>query len=128
MKQTAKTLITQASTLGVVAYTTLGNAFAQGLNTNLVGNVQVNQTTGLLDLIRNAINIVIGFLAFIAVVVIIIEGVKLARGSSDEKAYAKSIVVIRNSVIGLILVVVSYAIVQFVINLIQAAVTGGQVQ
>ncbi|HPD08091.1 MAG TPA: hypothetical protein P5278_01425 [Patescibacteria group bacterium] len=74
------------------------------------------------DVVANVIKVVLGFLGTIAVVLIIVAGFQwmTAAGSEDKIAKAKKIMTA--AVIGLVIVLMAYALSTFVINAIISAV------
>jgi len=75
------------------------------------------------DVVANVIKVVLGFLGTIAVVLIIVAGFQwmTAAGSEDKIAKAKKIMTA--AVIGLVIVLMAYALSTFVINAIIGATT-----
>ena len=75
------------------------------------------------DVVANVIKVVLGFLGTIAVVLIIVAGFQwmTAAGSEDKIAKAKKIMTA--AVIGLVIVLMAYALSTFVINAIISATT-----
>ena len=73
------------------------------------------------DVVANVIQVVLGFLGTIAVVLIIVAGFQwmTAAGSEDKIAKAKKIMTA--AVIGLVIVLMAYALSTFVINAIISA-------
>ncbi len=73
------------------------------------------------DVVANVITVVLGFLGTIAVVLIIVAGFQwmTAAGSEDKIAKAKKIMTA--AVIGLVIVLMAYALSTFVINAIIGA-------
>ncbi len=73
------------------------------------------------DVVANVITVVLGFLGTIAVVLIIVAGFQwmTAAGSEDKIAKAKKIMTA--AVIGLVIVLMAYALSTFVINAIISA-------
>lgn len=73
------------------------------------------------DVVANVIKVVLGFLGTIAVVLIIVAGFQwmTAAGSEDKIAKAKKIMTA--AVIGLVIVLMAYALSTFVINAIISA-------
>ncbi|HKL17064.1 MAG TPA: pilin [Patescibacteria group bacterium] len=88
------------------------------LNENL-GDVQEEvgyEETELVEVIGNVIRIVIGFIGLIALVIFIVGGFMwmTAGGSEDQIKKAKSLM--KNAVIGIIIVVLAYAATTFIID------------
>ena len=83
-----------------------------GTNVDLVGN---GQDTLWSD-VRNIINAVIGALGIVAVIVIIIGGINYMTSSGDAGKVKKAKDTILYGVIGLVICVLAFAIVNFVIS------------
>lgn len=86
-------------------------------NTTTLGDADLRTT------IANTIRIVIGFLGIIAVVIILIGGFKwmTAGGNEDKVGEAKKLLVA--GLIGLVIILMAYAIATFVLDQISAATT-----
>ena len=82
-------------------------------NTNVT---QFNGATDLKDSIIGIINAVIGVLGIVAVVVIIIGGINYMTSSGDSGKVKKAKDTILYGVIGLVICVLAFAIVNFVIS------------
>jgi len=100
---------------------------AQTSNLDVWGNTQNSYAniglsdTDPRDVVANVIQVVLGFLGTIAVVLIIVAGFQwmTAAGSEDKIAKAKKIMTA--AVIGLVIVLMAYALSTFVINAIISA-------
>lgn len=88
--------------------------FAAGHSMNKVGDL--NEDTDLTGNITTILNVVIGALGIIAVVVIIIGGVTYMTSSGDASKVKKAKDTILYGVIGLVIVALAFAIVNFVIG------------
>ena len=86
--------------------------FAIGQPVNPVGNNDENLT----DSITSIINAVIAVLGIVCVVVIIIGGINYMTSSGDSGKVKKAKDTILYGVIGLVICVLAFAIVNFVIN------------
>ncbi len=82
------------------------------VNVNTVGN---NDDTGLVDSITGILNAVIGVLGLVCVVVMIIGGVNYMTSSGDAGKVKKAKDTILYGLIGLIVCVLAFALVNFVI-------------
>jgi hypothetical protein len=92
-----------------------------GFNVNVA---QSDGSTGALKSgIANVINIVLGFLGIIAVVIIIYAGFKwmTASGNDEQVGSAKKMII--EAVIGLVIVLMSWAIASFAIDQLGGALT-----
>ncbi len=76
------------------------------------------------DTIGQLINVVLGFLGIIAVLIILLGGFKwmTSQGSSEKVEEAKKL--IGAGIVGLIIILASYAIAQFVLTSVYDATTG----
>ncbi|MBQ2695573.1 hypothetical protein IJG04_02995 [Candidatus Saccharibacteria bacterium] len=90
--------------------TTLAKA---NINTNYTNN---NGDTNLTDDIVGIINMVIGVLGLIAVIVVIIGGINYMTSSGEAAKVKKAKDTILYGIIGLIICVLAFAIVNFVIT------------
>lgn len=80
----------------------------------------------LIDTISSIIRVALGFLGVIAVVIILLGGFKwMTSGGNDEKV-KKAKMLIFQGIIGLVIVLSSYAIASFVITSITNATAGAQ--
>lgn len=86
--------------------------FAVGQQVDKVGD----QTNTLWDDIKNIINAVIGILGLVCVVVIIIGGVNYMTSSGDAGKVKKAKDTILYGIIGLVICVLAFAIVNFVLG------------
>jgi cysteine-rich repeat protein len=76
-------------------------------------------------IIANFIRIVMGFLGVAAVVVIIYAGYLWATAGGEETKLEKAKKTLKNAVIGLVIVIFSFAIAQFVLSALTGTVGGG---
>ncbi len=107
------------------------SVFAAGTNELLWNNEaeQVQQNTGLgnrapTGILANIMNIILGFVGFLAVVIVIYGGFKwmTAAGNNDQVEEAKKIIIA--GIIGIIIIISAFSISAFVINQLWN-VTGG---
>lgn len=75
-----------------------------------------NDDSGLTDQITNILNAIIGVLGIVAVIVIIIGGVGYMTSTGDASKVKKAKDTILYGVIGLVVVALAFAIVNFVIT------------
>ena len=118
--------------MGVSAATTLGAAalvapsvYAEPVTTgSKPADRYVNDTTqqaatgdsrGLMEVLQVIINVVLGVIAFIAVVMIIMGGIQYTTSSGDTAKVTKAKNTILYGVIGLVIALLAFAIVNFVI-------------
>ena len=81
-----------------------------------VGNVNPGAETDLNGLIATIINIVFGIIGVIAVIMIIIGGVNYTMSQGDSTKVQKAKNTILYGIIGLVVVLLSFAIVNFVLS------------
>lgn len=67
------------------------------------------------DIVINIINVVLGFLALVFFVMLLISGFKYLTAAGNKDQAAKALATIRDAVIGILIVIISYALVNFVI-------------
>lgn len=120
------------------AFTTLGlvnTAFAQtqggtpfydpentaGIN---VGGAGSDQGETIIDIIKRFINYALGFLALIALVMLLWGGYKMVASGGDENAYKEGLKILKNAAIGIAFIAVSWFLVTFIFFAI-GFVTGG---
>ena len=91
-----------------------------GAKTNLSSDKNINAVIG------NIINIVLGFLGILAVIYIIYAGYRWITAAGNEQTVTEAKVTIRNAVYGIMVVLLSWAIISFVIdNIADSSKDGG---
>ena len=88
---------------------------AQGMVTNVAGAAGVNSTTDLPTMIGKIINVVLGFVGILLLGYILFAGFKWMTAGGDDKKVTEAQVMIKNAVIGLLIVVAAFAISSFVL-------------
>lgn len=68
------------------------------------------------EIVAELINILLGFLGILAVIMIIFSGLMIMLSGGNEDRRQRGYRTLMNAIIGIILILSSYAIVQFVIN------------
>lgn len=68
------------------------------------------------DIIVSAINVAMGFLGIIAVGIILMGGFKWMTAQGNEKGVEEAQTMIKNGVIGLIIILAAFGIANFVVN------------
>lgn len=68
------------------------------------------------DTVRNIINLIIGILGVVAVIMIVIGGVTYVTSSGEAANVTKAKNIIMYAIIGLVVALLAYAIVNFVLN------------
>ena len=88
-------------------------------------NTGLGSDTDLKTKIASIVNVLLGFLGLIAVIIIIYAGFKwlTAAGNDEQVTQAKS--TLRNAVIGITVVALSYIIVNFVVNAVNDSAGNG---
>ncbi|MBO7560646.1 hypothetical protein J6T21_01225 [Candidatus Saccharibacteria bacterium] len=93
--------------------------FGEAINTKAIGGGGITGTeeegNGLTDKIAGIVNAIIGVLGIVAVVVIILGGISYMTSNGDATKVKKAKDTILYGVIGLVIVILSAAIVNFVI-------------
>ncbi|MEK7189004.1 MAG: hypothetical protein AAB671_00660, partial [Patescibacteria group bacterium] len=87
--------------------------------------VAVQSDRDLKSVITTIVNIALGFLGIVAVIIIIYAGYLWMTASGNEEQVAKAKSILRNAVIGLVIIMASWAIAAFVINRIGGALGVG---
>lgn len=97
---------------------TNGESFRQ--NAGLVGG-----TTDLRVIVANVIRTIIGFLGIIAVGLIIYAGFLWMTSGGDEQKIEQAKKILQNALVGLIIIVLAFAIVSFILNFFKGLGGGG---
>ena len=116
-----KFLIAALVSLGIVVTPLAMDApvFANAKVTSCVSSVNDGNSTDLPSFITNIVNILLFLAGAVAVIVIIIGGIRYVMSSGDAGQVQSAKNTILYAVIGLIVVIMAYAIVNFVINQFQ---------
>jgi hypothetical protein len=86
-----------------------------------VAGAGTGQGEGFLDVVRNAINWVLGILALIALILLLWGGFQMVTSAGDETKYEAWFKILKNAAFGLIMIWVAWFVISlifFVINLI----------
>jgi len=81
-----------------------------------LGRVDVSSDAGLYEKIAAIINILLGFAGVIATIYIIVAGIRWITASGNEEDITKAKGTIRNAVIGIVVVLGAYVLINFVIG------------
>jgi len=103
-----------------------GNPFQRGANAvNNVGNAAgiSGGTTDLYTIVGRIINVVLGFLGIVLLFYFIYGGFRWMTAGGDEKQVGEAKTMIRNAVIGLVIIMASYALSNFVLTQLVAVTT-----
>lgn len=116
MKATLQRLSLAASAGFVTAFSGASSALAQfaGPDPGLAGTPGAGDDVRIRDIVTNVINAVLSFLALVAVVVIVIAGIRLIISQGDEDAKEKAKKTIFYALIGLVIVLMARVIVGLV--------------
>lgn len=123
MKKLRSTIITIMAVLGLVAIplapasTTFANQASQQISQGVtsVGGTGTGQQD-LKDGIKTIVNVMLFILGAIAVIMIIIGGIRYATSNGDASNTKAAKDTILYAVIGLVVAILSYAIVNFIVN------------
>ena len=93
-------------------------AYADAIGEVKKGINQVNDgnNTSLTDFIKNIINILLFVIGVIAVIMIIVGGIRYVTSAGDSSAVSSAKDTVLYSVIGLVVAIMAYALVNFVVN------------
>jgi amino acid transporter len=92
---------------------------------NLGGSAGFNTRQGLGEVVAIIIQAFLGLLGIIFIILIISAGFNWMTAGGEEEKVRKAKSTITNAVIGLIIIVASYAITYFVFNVLPGAIGGG---
>ena len=94
-----------------------GGAGSAGANARAgVSNVNPGANTDLMSMIQTILNVVFGIIGIIAVIMIIVGGVHYTTSQGDSAKLQKAKNTIMYGIIGLVVVLLAFAIVSFVLN------------
>lgn len=100
-----------------------------GQSQNLsVPGAGANQTDSFVNVVRNAINWVLGILALIALILLLWGGFQMVTAAGDEGKYSAGFTILKQAAIGLVLIGVAWfviSIIFFVINITTTSAPGG---
>ena len=83
---------------------------------------------GFLDFVQNAVNWILALLGLITVIILIYGGFQMVTAAGDDGKYKKGFTIVKQAVIGLILIGVSYLIVNLIFSFVNTTAqpaTGG---
>ncbi len=83
-----------------------------------VGGAGTDQWETIIDIIKRFINYALGFLALIALVMLLWGGYKMVASGGDEGAYKEGIKILKNAAIGIAFIAVSWFLVTFIFTAI----------
>jgi len=76
-------------------------------------------------IIVNIIRILLGFLALLALIIVLYGGFKWMTSGGNEENISKAKKILINGAIGLVIILASYSIVTFIFNMMEEAMSGG---
>lgn len=103
------------------------NPFAKGANlaNNVGAAAGITTSRGLPEILGSIINVVLGFLGVVFLVLLIYAGFLWMTAQGEEKTVEKAKGIIKQAIIGLIVIVAAFAISNFVLgSLINVTTTG----
>lgn len=129
MKQTIAKLLIGASAIALwvigstFAAGTLGGAQQGAAGLTVAGADNLQGSDNLINSIKSFINYVIGFLGFIALVILLYGGFQMVTAAGDEGKYKEGFKILRQAAIGLVFIWVAALMVQLIFWII--GVVGG---
>lgn len=103
------------------------NPFSVGANlaNNVGASAGITTSRGLPDILGSIINVVLGFLGVVFLVLLLYAGFLWMTAQGEEKTVEKAKGIIKQAIIGLIIVVAAFAISNFVLgSLVNVTTTG----
>ncbi len=126
MKTSISSLVSRATVFGITSFVSVSTAFAQtgfgGPDPNLNG---IPGSTDPRAVITKILAAVLNFLALIAVVIVIIAGIRLIMSQGEDEAKDKAKKAIFYALAGLIIVLFARVIVSLITVYLAGQVTGG---
>lgn len=119
MKQTIKTLILGLFIGSVFSVAPLAISYSEPASAQVADSLKINNagkspTGGVDGLVKNTIDILLWAIGIISVIMIILGGIRYATSSGDSNSAKSAMNTILYSVIGLVISIFAYAIVQYV--------------
>lgn len=105
--------------LSVALFMLPDSAFAQTLSTDELKNPAGSGVT-LINIVQTVINVLLSIIGVIAVVMLIIGGIRYTTSQGDEKAITGAKNTILYAIIGIVVAFAAFALVTFVINQLNA--------
>ncbi len=97
---------------------------AQNLTTNVSNSAGIQQQTDLPTMVGRIINIALGFIGILLLAYILFAGFTYMTAGGDAKKVDTATTMIKNAVIGLLIVVAAFAISNFVLSSLVNVTTG----
>ena len=120
MKKTAKIAQILAG-IGSLFTLTAGKALAAPIQENLDAVHVDGLPTDLISVAKNISSIALGIIAVVSVIMLIYGGIKYITSAGDSKKVTDAKNTILYAIIGLVICLLSYAIINFVVNAILTA-------
>lgn len=92
-----------------------GKTYAQDM-TECDGLENENNQNNLMEIVSGIINVIVGVVGFVAVVVVILGGVQYTTSAGDAAKVKKAKDTIMYGIIGLVIAILAFAIVNFVLG------------
>lgn len=121
MKKTIRTalaglLLVPALALGVSAVATTTDTFAQSLSEGVEATKTTDNDTDLDSVVQTIVNVLLFIIGIISVIMIIIGGIRYAVSGGDSGAVTSAKNTILYAIVGLVIAVFAYAIVNWVLG------------
>jgi preprotein translocase subunit Sss1 len=94
-------------------------------NVNVIGQ-GAGQGDAFVNVVRGAINWVLGILAFIALIILLYGGFLMVTASGDEEKYKKGFTILKQAAIGLLLVGIAWFVVSIIFRLVNLVGRGAE--
>lgn len=114
-------LVAQAQS--VLQQQTAGSGFLNQLR-NLLTPITTTGNVTIASLFSSILQLVIIIAAIVAILYLIWAGIKYITASTDEEAAKKARTAVYNAIIGIIIIILSFVIIQYVRSLVQSELTG----
>lgn len=89
------------------------NTAVQG-GINVAGGTDTDKGDSIIQVIKNVINYVLGFLGLIALIMLLYGGFKMVTAGGDENGYQEGFKVLKNAAIGIAFIGISWFLVTFI--------------
>jgi len=113
-------ILTIVLIMPIIAMPVLTHAVAANLDEfgseDVVKQININQGDDLLGVVADVINVVLGLLGLIAVIIILIAGFEWMTAGGNTDTVKKAQTRMKNGLIGLAVIFLSWVIVSFVLN------------
>lgn len=92
---------------------TTSNTTVQG-GINVAGGTETDKGDSIIQVIKNVINYVLGFLGLIALIFLLIGGFKIVTAGGNDKAHEEGVKVLKNAAIGIAFIGIAWFLVTFI--------------